>query len=80
AWRGALAAVAGLFVAAALADLVLARGLWDDPAWFLGFDAALLAVAAGFALISHKVDRFRAPGRARRQAAVPAGTAEMERA
>ena len=79
AWRGALAAVAGLFVAAALADLVLARGVWDDPAWFLGFDAALLAVAAGFALISHKVDRFRAPGRARREAAA-VGMPEMERA
>ncbi|WP_279357648.1 PepSY-associated TM helix domain-containing protein [Methylobacterium indicum] len=79
AWRGALAAVAGLFAAAVLADLVLARALWDDPAWFLGFDAVLLAVAAGFALISHKVDRFRAPGRARREAAA-VGTPRMERA
>ena len=38
----------------------------------LGFDAALLAVAAGFALVSHKVDRFAAPRRARRVATEPA--------
>jgi len=40
----------------------------------------LLAVAAGFALISRKVDRFRAPGRARREAAAAVGTPRMERA
>ncbi|QRE72927.1 PepSY-associated TM helix domain-containing protein [Methylobacterium aquaticum] len=71
AWRGALGLVACLFVAVVLADIATARTLWDDPAWFLGFDAALLALAAGFALVSHKVARFSAPRRARRMADGP---------
>lgn len=71
AWRGALGLVACLFVAVVLADIAAARTLWDDPAWFLGFDAALLALAAGFALVSHKVARFSAPRRARRMADGP---------
>ncbi|MFH6784436.1 MULTISPECIES: PepSY-associated TM helix domain-containing protein [Methylobacterium] len=78
AWRLALAAVAGLFVAVVVADAATACGLWDDPAWFLGFDAALLGLAAGFALISHKVARFAAPRRARR--AVPEPAPRMEAA
>ncbi len=80
AWRGALALVAALFVAAVLADVATARMLWDDPAWFLGFDAALLALSAGFALISHKVARFAAPRRARRIADEPAAAPQMGRA
>ncbi|KMO18854.1 PepSY-associated TM helix domain-containing protein [Methylobacterium platani] len=76
AWRGALAAVALLFVAAVLADVATARGLWDDPAWFLGFDLALLALAAGFALVSRKVARFAGPRRAR-AAGAPAGVPRM---
>ncbi|TNC11047.1 PepSY domain-containing protein [Methylobacterium terricola] len=78
AWRLSLAAVAALFAAVVVADAATARGLWDDPAWFLGFDAALLALAAGFALISHKIARYAGPRRARR--AVPEPAPRMEAA
>ncbi|KMO42478.1 peptidase [Methylobacterium variabile] len=77
AWRGATALVAALFVAVVVADLATAQATWDDPAWFLGFDAALLALAAGFAVISHKVDRFAAPRRARAAAGGQAGEPQM---
>ncbi|UHC13870.1 PepSY domain-containing protein [Methylobacterium currus] len=72
AWRGALALVACLFVAVVLADVATTRETWDDPAWFLGFDAALLGLAAGFALVSHKVARFAGPRRAGKVTAEPA--------
>ncbi|SFU62420.1 Uncharacterized iron-regulated membrane protein [Methylobacterium sp. 174MFSha1.1] len=80
AWRGALGLVAALFVAVVLADLATARASWDDPLWFLGFDAVLLAVAAGFALVAHKVDRFAAPRRARRMVEESAAAPQMGRA
>ncbi|GJD62077.1 PepSY-associated TM helix domain-containing protein [Methylobacterium frigidaeris] len=80
AWRGALALVAALFVAVVIVDVATARALWDDPAWFLGFDAALLALAAGFALVSHKVARFAAPRRMRRVMEAPAAAPQMGRA
>lgn len=80
AWRGALGLVAALFIAVVLADIATTRTLWDDPAWFLGFDAALLALAAGFALVSYKVARFSAPRRARRTADAPAVAPQMGRA
>ncbi|WP_407524183.1 PepSY-associated TM helix domain-containing protein [Methylobacterium oryzisoli] len=66
AWSGAMALAAGLFVAVAVADVLTARTVWDDPAWFLGFDAAMLALAAAFALIAHKITRYVAPTRGRR--------------
>ncbi|GJE03533.1 PepSY-associated TM helix domain-containing protein [Methylobacterium isbiliense] len=69
AWSGAMAFAAILFLAVAVADGLTTRALWDDPAWFLAFDAAMLALAAACALVARKVTRYVAPARGRRSPA-----------
>ncbi len=71
-WSAAMALAAMLYLAAAPADVLTTRAVWDDPVWFLGFDAVLVALAAALGLIAHKAARYAAPaGRARRTAPVP---------
>ncbi|MEH3143783.1 MAG: PepSY-associated TM helix domain-containing protein [Methylobacterium frigidaeris] len=72
AWSGAMALAALLYLAAAAADVLTARGLWDDPAWFLGFDAVLVLLAAALAVVSRKIVRYEPPRRARKADPVPA--------
>ncbi|GJD52197.1 hypothetical protein OPKNFCMD_4959 [Methylobacterium crusticola] len=69
AWSGALVLAAALYLAVPVADVLTAAAAWDDPAWFLGFDAAIIALAACLAIIARKVARYEAPRRARRDAA-----------
>ncbi|WP_298951275.1 PepSY-associated TM helix domain-containing protein [uncultured Methylobacterium sp.] len=76
AWSAAMALAALLYLAAAVVDVLTTRAVWDDPVWFLGFDAVLVAMAAALGLIAVKVTRYAAPGRARRTGPVPVAVPE----
>ncbi|MFE1599245.1 PepSY-associated TM helix domain-containing protein [Methylobacterium sp. ID0610] len=71
AWSGAMRLVAALFAAAAVADVALVGASSAEPLRYLAFDAALLALAAAFAVIARKVARYEGPRRRRGEASRP---------